>query len=481
MVSWIKKKIQRVKTHNYDNARILIYKCATFILYQISFEYLFKLNKLMSLKIGLITLLCLTVVVLETCSAERVRYDNYRVYKIQATDLQGLEILKQMEDTDVVLRFLDGVHKMESAINVVVPPNRVSNFLAILTNNKITYELLEANLQNAIDKDYAQLANRATGDRWTAYQTLNSNYNWLISLTRSYPGVVTLIEGGKSYEKRSILGVKISYLNELKQKPGIFLEAGIHAREWIAPATATYIINELLTSNNTKIRELAESYDWYIIPHANPDGYAYTQTTDRMWRKTRQPYGTCVGADANRNWDVYWNTVGASSNPCSETYAGRAANSEIEVKSLSDYITSLKDKIQLYISFHSFSQYLLYPNGHTAELPDNVKNYQQVYNATIKAISKRYETVYTGGNIYNAIYPAAGSSVDFAYTKLGIRMAFCFELRPNSSFNGNGMELPAEQIKPTAEELVDGLLAMVAEVKSLGYFELINGEEVQFL
>lgn len=459
----------------------LIYKCATLNLHQFSSEYLFKLNKLMSLQIGLITLLCLTVLAVVTCSAERVRYDNYRVYKLKATDRQGLEVLKQMEDSDDALRFLDDVHKVEKSINVVVPPHKLPDFLRILTNNEITYDLLEANLQNAIDKDYAQVATRATRDRWAAYQTLNNNYNWLITLTSSYPGVVTLIEGGKSYEKRSILGVKISFQNGQKQKPGIFLEAGIHAREWIAPATATFVINELLTSNNTEIRELAENYVWYIFPHANPDGYVYTHTTDRMWRKTRQPYGTCFGADPNRNWDVFWNTIGASSNPCNDIYAGRAANSEIEVKSLSNYITTLKDKIQLYISLHSFSQYLLYPYGHTAELPDNVKDFEQVYNATIKAISKRYETVYTGGNIYDAIYPAAGSSVDFAYTKLGIRMAFCFELRPNDSFNGNGMELPANQIRPTAEELVDGLLAMVSEVKSLGYFGSNEGEEVHYL
>ncbi|XP_011188810.1 zinc carboxypeptidase A 1 [Zeugodacus cucurbitae] len=435
----------------------------------------------MSLKIGLITLLCLTVA-LVTCSAERVRYDNYRVYKVQATDRQGLEVLKQLQDSGDALNFLDDVYKVEKAVNIVVPPHKVPDFLRTLTSHEITYDLLEQNLQNAIDKDYAQVATRATKDRWTKYQTLNDNYNWLIKLPKAYPGVVTLIEGGKSYEKRSILGVKIAYQNGQKQKPGIFLEAGIHAREWIAPATATYIINELLTSNNTEIRDLAENYVWYIFPHANPDGYVYTHTTDRMWRKTRQPYGSCVGADPNRNWDAYWNTVGASSNPCDNRFAGRAPNSEIEVKSLSNYITSLKDKIQLYLSFHSFSQYLLYPNGHTAELPDNVKHYQQVYSATVKAISKRYETVYTGGNIYDAIYPAAGSSVDFAYTKLGIRMAFCFELRPNGSFNGNGMELPAEQIKPTAEELVDGLVAMVAEVKSLGYFgKYLNEEEVYYL
>lgn len=36
-------------------------------------------------------------------------------------------------------------------------------------------------------------------------------------------------------------------------KPSIFIDAGIHAREWIAPATALFIINEVRSKwNNTK-------------------------------------------------------------------------------------------------------------------------------------------------------------------------------------------------------------------------------------
>ncbi|XP_054743317.1 zinc carboxypeptidase A 1-like [Anastrepha obliqua] len=422
----------------------------------------------MLLKIGIIFALCLTAL----SSGERVRYDNYRVYKLNASNNEELALLKRMEDTSDSLLFLDGIHRVNRAVKVVVAPHKLHDFLLILDTNKIEYELVEQNLQTALDKDYEQIETRATTSRrWTSYQTLSNTYSWLVSLANSHAANATLIEGGKSYEKRSILGIKISIQNGKKQKPGIFLEAGIHAREWIAPATATYIINELLTSTDEQIKELAENYDWYIFPHANPDGYMYTHSTDRMWRKTRQPYDTCFGADPNRNWNASWNSVGASSNPCSDTFAGSAANSEIEVLSLSNYIDSLKNKIKLYISFHSFSQYLLYPYGNTSALPDNVKDYEQVYNATTKAIGNRYGTVYTGGNIYDAIYPAAGSSVDYAYVNAGIRMAFCFELRPNGAFNGNGMELPAEQIIPTAEETLDGIVAMVNEVKSLGYFD----------
>jgi murein tripeptide amidase MpaA len=40
--------------------------------------------------------------------------------------------------------------------------------------------------------------------------------------------------------------------------------------EWISPATLTYIMNELLTSTDPDIVEVANYVDWYFIPFANP-------------------------------------------------------------------------------------------------------------------------------------------------------------------------------------------------------------------
>ncbi|XP_014086252.1 zinc carboxypeptidase A 1 [Bactrocera oleae] len=424
----------------------------------------------MSLKFSLILALCLAVVAIS--NAERARYDNYRVYRVTASDAKELAILKTMEDTSDALIFIEGVHSVNRDIEVVVAPHKIPDFLKAMGDNEIDYVLLENNLQAQLDdEDKEQIKGRAGGYDWTAYQTLDDTYNWLISLTRLYPGVVTLIEGGKTYEKRSILGIKISYNNGNAQKPGIFIEAGIHAREWIAPATTTYIINQLLTSEDAALQDLAKNYDWYFFPHANPDGYVYTHTTNRMWRKTRQPHGICYGADPNRNWDSYWGTVGISNNPCSETYAGPKAFSEIETKSLSNYIKSLEGKIQLYISYHSYSQYVLYPYGHTNQLPDNVADFQSVFNVTVDAIKQRYGTRYTGGNVYDAIYPASGSSTDWAYANVGTRMSFCLELRPGPNAFVTGFRLPANQILPTAEETLDALVAMVNKVKDLGYFK----------
>lgn len=58
--------------------------------------------------------------------------------------------------------------------------------------------------------------------------------------------------------------------------------------------------------------------------------------------------------------------AGASNNPCSETYHGKSANSEVEVKSIVDFVKG-HGNIKAFISIHSYSQLLLYPYGYTEE------------------------------------------------------------------------------------------------------------------
>lgn len=56
----------------------------------------------------------------------------------------------------------------------------------------------------------------------------------------------------------------------------IFIEAAIHAREWIAPPVALYIIHQLV--ENSSYANLYEDVEWVIFPVVNPDGYEYTHT-----------------------------------------------------------------------------------------------------------------------------------------------------------------------------------------------------------
>ena len=62
----------------------------------------------------------------------------------------------------------------------------------------------------------------------------------------------------------------------------------ICSREWISPAAVLFTVNRLVRrSKSDKPFLLTEKLDWYIMPMLNPDGYAYSRNTDRMWRKNR--------------------------------------------------------------------------------------------------------------------------------------------------------------------------------------------------
>ncbi|XP_055914222.1 uncharacterized protein LOC129947614 [Eupeodes corollae] len=399
-------------------------------------------------------------------SGARIRYDNHRVYQVTAKSLQQLDVLKNLDGTNDKLVFLDDVHAIGSPLSVIVAPEMMYEFLQMLEESEIDYKLIEENAQSKLEsEEETSPSSRISEYNWERYHELDETYSWLESLVTKFPKQVQLVEAGESYEGRKIMGIKISYKEGNK---AVFLEGGMHAREWIGPATVTYMTNQLLTSTDPDVRSIAENFDWFVIPHANPDGYVYTHTTDRVWRKTRKPYGKCYGADPNRNWDFHWNEVGSSNNPCSDTYAGPEAFSEIETKSLSEYITSVKDNLMLYISYHSYSQLLLFPYGHTSEHPSNYDDLKRIYDVAVDAISRRYGTKYTGGNIYDAIYPAAGASLDWAYGSLGVNLTYCYELRPSSTNLWYGFRLPANQIIPTAEETLDSLVAMVKEASISG-------------
>jgi murein tripeptide amidase MpaA len=61
-------------------------------------------------------------------------------------------------------------------------------------------------------------------------------------------------------------------------RPVVLVDGGIHAREWVAPAMALYIIQQLV-ENNAANSALTDAVDWYILPVLNPDGYEYSHTT----------------------------------------------------------------------------------------------------------------------------------------------------------------------------------------------------------
>ena len=88
--------------------------------------------------------------------------------------------------------------------------------------------------------------------------------------------------------------------------------------------------------------------------------FHYHYADNRMWRKNRKnpPAGSqCYGIDLNRNYDVVGFGIGASEDPCSDSYSGKKARSEPEVIAASDVVMQHSNHIRVSLSLHSYGMY----------------------------------------------------------------------------------------------------------------------------
>ena len=97
---------------------------------------------------------------------------------------------------------------------------------------------------------------------------------------------------------------------------------------------------------------------FHIIPVVNPDGFAFSHSNSRYWRKNRRPHSDplCIGVDLNRNFPFHWKEVGGDTYACSEAYVGPSACSEPECQALKKFMDGHKDEIDTYITMHSYGQ-----------------------------------------------------------------------------------------------------------------------------
>ncbi|CAK1583875.1 unnamed protein product [Parnassius mnemosyne] len=416
-------------------------------------------------------------------------YENYKVYDvIPKTDVQ-VQILHDLKKQGY--DYWTDVFTVNSHVRVMVSPLKDEEFVQYCRNVGLNPVISINNVQKLID-DQLRPSNmnveRSTtlgSFSWTRYHSLAEIHTWLDELAEMYPNVVTTVKIGESNEGRLIKGVVIDFkAGERGESPLVaMIEGGIHSREWISPATVTWIIKEFLTSDNSEVQNLARAFVWHIFPVVNPDGYVYTFTNDRMWRKNRNiaNFVNCSsgsddlsnGIDLNRNFDIVWMTTGASSNPCTQTYAGPTPASEPETRAISNYVLSLKETCNLlyYFAFHSYSQMILIPYSHVSGSDVLlVENYADMYEIAIRGADKlmqRHGTSYTVGTSADILYEVSGSSFDWVKGVANVPIVYLFELRDVGEY---GFLLPTEQIIPNNEEIMDCLLEIDRTTRQLGYY-----------
>ncbi|KAI0405637.1 hypothetical protein F4802DRAFT_596906 [Xylaria palmicola] len=399
----------------------------------------------------------------------RMTFDGYKVFRVLTGD-DAADFESKLESLSAIELSRNRGHIEVQHFDIAVPPESLDAFDALnyeaqtLTEDLGADIALEGELQpfpgletSEPGTDAKAAAALPSFSWFSAYHPYADHLTFLKSLQAAFPSNSELITAGTSFEGRTIQGIHLWGSGGKGSKPAIYYHGNVHAREWISSMTVEYITYQLINnySNDTAVKAVLDNYDFYILPVVNPDGFVYTQTSTRLWRKNRQTRSgtTAVGTDINRNWPAHWDGAGSSTSPGSATmYRGVAPGDTPEntgIRTFGDKLGAGKG-IKLYIDWHSYGQYVLTPYGYScsAKAPNQSKQDTLARNVGA-AIAAVHGTRFTTGQTCSTLYATAGGSNDYFTDVTVAEFAWAIELRDTGT---NGFTLPANQIIPTGEE-----------------------------
>jgi carboxypeptidase T len=299
----------------------------------------------------------------------------------------------------------------------------------------------------------AYLSTFATAEAIAGYHSAQTLEQDLRQLAEDRPEIAELHQVGSSLEGRPIWALRIGERQGSDRK--LLVLGCHHAREWLA-VEVPYLLAEHLVSNagSDPVQQWLAQGEIWLAPMVNPDGHEYSRTHDRLWRKNRRqnPDGS-VGVDPNRNYGYMWGTLNVSTSshvPSDQTYIGPRAFSEPETRAVRDLVA--RELFVGVLSYHSYSQLILYPWGYTAQPiadPDDHTELRELAEDMHKLIRDVHGETYTPEQS-SQLYPTAGDTTDWTYGEYDIP-SFTIELRPDTQEEG-GFILPPDQIQPTWEE-----------------------------
>ena len=242
-----------------------------------------------------------------------------------------------------------------------------------------------------------------TTPREAQYPQLPEMEQQLRDWASAHPDIASVRSIGKTLEGRDIMALRIG--TGAEGKPGMLVTGTTHAREWNTLVTAMNVAKTLIDGYGTDAQatRIVDKGEVWVVPCLNPDGYAYTRSTDPMWRKNRHPItaqdsqcgGTCqtrdgeapVGVDLNRNyWDGNPDHIEmyrpAGDKPCdtsddsgpgyddptTDNFRGPGPASEPEVKAVTSFFLA-RPNVKGVIDHHSYGGDIMFPvvNGDPAE------------------------------------------------------------------------------------------------------------------
>ncbi|MFG6449131.1 M14 family metallopeptidase [Roseateles sp. BYS180W] len=233
----------------------------------------------------------------------------------------------------------------------------------------------------------------ATGiPNYSCYPTVEEVFTEAEGMAANKPQLASWIDIGDSWAKGAGQGgydlrvLKLTNSAVSGDKPKLFINAGIHAREYTTTPLVLEFARKLYNGHGVDADAtwILDHHEVHLLLATNPDGRKKAES-GILWRKnTNTAYCGATsnyrGADLNRNFGFTWNISnggGSSGNACSETYRGPSAASEPETRAVEAYIRSLwpdrrgpnrtdpapLDTSGIHLDIHSHGRLLLWPWG----------------------------------------------------------------------------------------------------------------------
>ncbi|RMX39368.1 hypothetical protein pdam_00024456 [Pocillopora damicornis] len=345
--------------------------------------------------------------------------------KFRLPDSEDNCLLKFLSEKVIRIDFWRSPSYLFQAVDIEVSEKDFSTLSSILEGHGIDFEVQINDVQKLIEEELETVGGRSGGwhDRYHNLEEIHSKLN-------EFSGrMASILYLGRSHEGKEMRAIQIKGRGRYN-KPVFFIQCGIHAREWVSPATCMYIIDQMTQKygKDSSVTALLDKMDFVILPVLNVDGYAYTWINPALGPAT----GHVIPPTG------------------------------IETRNVRNYLEGMGGKLKGFIDFHAYSQMWFIPWGYTSRRTPDYSEQIRVAKAASDALRREHGTRFKYGSSASLLYPASGGSEDWTYGKLGVTYSFSVELRDTGR---HGFLLPAYQIIPTGEETFEGLKALVREMR----------------
>lgn len=156
-----------------------------------------------------------------------------------------------MNSDNFKLNFWKSHSTFSRSVDVLVPSVSLQPVKSFLKSQHLEFSVTIEDLQALLDNEDEEMQHNEGQERssntfnYGAYHSLEAIYREMDSIAQEFPDLASRVKIGHSFENRSIYVMKFSTA-EGTGRPAIWLNAGIHSREWISHATGIWTARKVM-------------------------------------------------------------------------------------------------------------------------------------------------------------------------------------------------------------------------------------------